>query len=305
MGKILYAEDDEAMREMVTDMLAKAGHTVRTVPNGTAALAELRSDEPDLILLDYRMGEPNGFEVCRRIKSDPRLEHLPVLMLTAESELEDRIAGFDAGANDYLPKPFDSRELIARVRALLRLSEQGRELNPTTGLPGGNSIEREFERRRVLGERFTLTYLDLDFFKPFNDRFGFPLANGLIESLGLQLRKLVSNSDHFAAHIGGDDFVLMSDQGVARQLAERVQEGFEAAVLRAVPAEVAASGSYRGKLRSGDEGDVPLTRLSAALLHLNPDTMPPYSEMGEMAARAKKLVKEAGTGGLVEVEVDG
>lgn len=305
MGKILYAEDDEAMREMVTDMLAKAGHTVRTVPDGRTALAELRIDPPDLILLDYRMGEPNGFEVCRRIKTDPRLEHLPVLMLTAESELEDRIAGFDAGANDYLPKPFDSRELLARVRALLRLSEQGRELNPTTGLPGGSSIEREFERRRARGERFTLTYLDLDFFKPFNDRFGFPKANGLIETLGRLLRGLVSDSDHFAAHIGGDDFLLMSDQGVARPLTERIQAEFFEEVQRVVPPDVAADGSYRGKLRSGIDGDVPLTRISAALLHLDPDSMPAYPQLGEIAAAAKKLAKDSGTGGIVEVEVDG
>src|SRR5690606_12105334 len=106
-------------------------------------------------------------------------------------------------------KPFDARELIARVGALLRLSEQGRGLNPTTALPGGAAIEREFERRRMAGESFTLCYLDLDHFKAFNDRFGFATANAMIEELGRTLRQIVTGTEHSAGHIGGDDFVLM------------------------------------------------------------------------------------------------
>ncbi|MEX2581801.1 MAG: response regulator transcription factor, partial [Gemmatimonadota bacterium] len=115
MGKILFAEDDAPMRTMVSEILTGAGHSVTAVRDGASALANLQAETPDLVLLDYRMGRPDGFEVCRRIKSDPRFEHLPVLLLTAESDVEDRIGGFDAGADDYLPKPFDARELVARV----------------------------------------------------------------------------------------------------------------------------------------------------------------------------------------------
>ncbi|HUE97049.1 MAG TPA: response regulator [Longimicrobiaceae bacterium] len=303
MGKILYAEDDEAMREMVTDILATAGHMVRTVANGRAALADVRGDPPDLVLLDYRMGDPDGFEVCRLIKNDPRLEHVPVLMLTAETDMEDRIAGFAAGANDYLPKPFDSRELLARIRALLRLSEQGRELNPTTGLPGGTSIEREFDRRRSLGEPFTLAYLDLDYFKPFNDYFGFPVANGIIESMGERLRKLVAGTDHFAGHIGGDDFVLMSDRPSARPLVESAQQGLRDELKRTVPVEVFEKGTYRGKQRNGMEDDIPLTRMSAALMHIGVTGIPTFTALGSVAANAKGLAKESKADGIVEVDV--
>lgn len=303
MGKILYAEDDEAMREMVTDMLTAAGHSVDTVSNGDAALARVQENLPDLVLLDYRMGEPDGFEVCRQIKNDPRLEHLPVLMLTAETDVEDRIGGFAAGANDYLPKPFDSRELLARVRALLRLSEQGRELNPTTGLPGGNSIEKEYEIRRGKGERFSLCYLDLDYFKPFNDRFGFPLANGLIDFMGRLLRKLVSGTGYFAGHIGGDDFVLMCDTTAARDLVERSQLGLREELKKLIPPEIVEKGTYRGKLRNGMDDEVPLTKISAAVLHLEPSTMPVMARLGEIAANAKRLAKESGESGIVEVDI--
>lgn len=303
MGKILFADDDAAMRLMVTDMLTAAGHSVRTVDDGTAALKEIRLELPDLVLLDYRMGNVDGLEVCRKIKEDARTQHLPVLILTAESHVEDRIRGFAAGANDYLPKPFDHRELLARVQALLRLSEQGRELNPTTGLPGGIAIDREFERRRRRNESFTLCYLDLDFFKAFNDRFGFPVANGVIEALGNILQEAVAGTDSFAAHIGGDDFILMCDRASARHLVERTQKRFREVLGRLIPAETLSRGSYVGRQRSGEEVEVPLTRIAAAMLHLEGKKMPPLAELGEVAADAKNKAKQSIATGIVELEI--
>lgn len=305
MSKILFAEDDRAMREMVTDVLTSAGHSVRTVPDGNAAIQAVKDDPPDIVLLDYRMGHPNGFEVCRQIKSDPGLEHLPVLMLTAESDVEDRIRGFEAGANDYLPKPFDARELLARVGALIRLSEQGRELNPTTGLPGGTAIDREFERRRLAGRPFTLCYLDLDYFKALNDRFGFAAANTLIENLGSILRRTTSGTDNFAGHIGGDDFVLICEPRSAHGLVVRVQDEFMKAVARVIPADVIAKGSYMGRLRDGKEEEVPLTRVAAAILRISSDSVPSLERLGEIAAEAKQQAKARTGDGIVTMDVKG
>jgi two-component system phosphate regulon response regulator OmpR len=120
MSEILFADDDEALRTMVTDVLTAAGFTVRAAENGTRALEEVRRRAPDQAILDYRMGTPDGFQVCSEIKSDPGLAWLPVLILTAERSIEDRLGGFDAGADDYLAKPFDPRELALRIRTILR-----------------------------------------------------------------------------------------------------------------------------------------------------------------------------------------
>jgi CheY-like chemotaxis protein len=305
MSRIVFADDDDGMRNMVTDMLVAAGHDVQAVVDGRSAIAAIRADPPDLVVLDYRMGSVDGLEVCRTVKQDPGLEHVPVLILTAESDVEDRIKGFAAGANDYLPKPFDARELLARINALLRLSEQGRELNPTTGLPGGTAIDREFERRRRKGESFSLCYLDLDYFKPFNDRFGFPMANGVIEALGRILRRLVSDSDHFAGHIGGDDFVFICDRGAARPLLLQAQTEFHSILEDRLPEEVMRRGTYRGLLRNGIEDDVPLTRITCAIMHLDPTSTPPLNELGELAAEMKRKAKDAGETGMAEVEVGG
>ncbi len=302
MGRILFAEDDASMRSMVVDLLSAANHSVLAVADGEAALLEVRADPPDLVLLDYQMGHPNGFEVCRMIKDDPSLQHLPVLILTGMGDVEDRIKGFAAGANDFISKPFDTRELLARVNALLRLSEQGRDLNPTTGLPGGASIEREFDRRRREGQPFTLCYLDMNDFKSFNDRFGFSTANSVIESLGRHMRHAVTGSRCFAGHVGGDDFVMMTGRAEARPLVEDLQERLRQSLIGMVPAEVIASGMYLGRLRNGVDDYVALTRLIAVLLHLDGETVPSLAELGEMAAEAKPRAKLA-TGGIVEIEI--
>ncbi|MEX0912823.1 MAG: response regulator [Gemmatimonadota bacterium] len=303
MARILFAEDDRGMQEMVSAVLGAAGHSVRAVDDGRAALAAISTDLPDLAVLDYRMGRPDGLEVCRQIKEDPRLEHLPVLILTAEGDMDDRIDGFAAGANDYLTKPFDPRELVARVGALLRLSEQGRDLNPTTGLPGSPAIAREFARRAARDAAFTLCYLDLDHFKPFNDRFGFPTANAAIEAVGRVLRGAVSADEHFAGHIGGDDFVLICRPDTARHLVVKIQADFSDALRTLLPHHVLEKGTYLGHRRDGVEAEIPVTRLTAALLHVPPGRAPTYAELGEIAAKTKDLAKRSKKDGIAETEL--
>ncbi|MEV7773398.1 response regulator transcription factor [Kitasatospora sp. NPDC086791] len=118
---VLIAEDDRAIRDSLVRALMLEGYRVRIAANGTQTLAVLAEQRPDVLLLDVMMPEPDGLEVCRRLRADG--DRTPVLMLTARVEVPDRIAGLDAGADDYLVKPFDVHELFARLRALLRRNE--------------------------------------------------------------------------------------------------------------------------------------------------------------------------------------
>lgn len=303
MSTILFADDDAAIRALVGDILRADGHVVRMAASGEEALAEIRRAPPDLTILDYRMGSPNGFEVCRQVKANPQFEHMPVLILTGLGAVEDRIRGFAAGADDYLPKPFDARELAARVRAMLRLTEQSRWLNPTTGLPGGEVIEREFERRRHVGEPFTMCYLDLDQFKAFNDRFGFAVADAVIGAVGKSLRESIFGTGTFAGHIGGDDFIVMCDRDEARAIVDAAQPAVRATLARLVPAEVVARGTYVGKARDRLEGMVPLTRVSAVVLHLDPRLLPRLAELAATAAEVKAVAKDSTVSGIVEMDI--
>jgi two-component system, OmpR family, response regulator MprA len=120
---VLLAEDDRAVRESLVRALTLEGYTVRAVSNGALALDALRAQPADLLLLDVSMPVVDGITVCRVLRGER--SPLPILMLTARAETSDRVAGLDAGADDYLPKPFDLAELFARMRALLRRFNDG------------------------------------------------------------------------------------------------------------------------------------------------------------------------------------
>lgn len=129
MKEIVVAEDDRAARESVTRALELEGYSVRSVSDGAATLAALADHHADVLVLDVMMPRLDGLTVCRRLRTQG--DRTPILMMTARTEVSDRVSGLDAGADDYLPKPFSLDELLARVRALLRratLAEPGREL---------------------------------------------------------------------------------------------------------------------------------------------------------------------------------
>src|SRR5699024_1279714 len=124
--KILVVDDDQAVRESLRRSLTFNGYTVDLAEDGEQALAKIAADRPDLAILDVMMPKLDGLDVCRRLRSEG--DDLPVLMLTARDSVSERVSGLDAGADDYLPKPFALEELLARVRSLLRRAA----LEPTT-----------------------------------------------------------------------------------------------------------------------------------------------------------------------------
>ena len=119
-GRVLIVDDDRAIRESLARALELDGYEVSLAPDGAAALATIRADRPDMAIVDLMMPNIDGLTLCRVLRAER--DRLPILMLTARTETSDRVAGLDAGADDYLPKPFDLPELAARVRALLRRS---------------------------------------------------------------------------------------------------------------------------------------------------------------------------------------
>ena len=125
--RILVIDDEEAIREMVRDLLESEDFVVSTAKNSTEALEMVKKSPPDLIILDVRFPTIGGIEVCRILKNDEKTKYIPVMMLTVQSSETDKVIGLEVGADDYVIKPFSKRELVARVRALLRRAEMAKE----------------------------------------------------------------------------------------------------------------------------------------------------------------------------------
>ncbi|BCM91638.1 alkaline phosphatase synthesis transcriptional regulatory protein PhoP [Abditibacteriota bacterium] len=303
MAFILCVDDEPSISGLVRQILRMAGHEIEVVENGPDALRRVQEREPDLIVLDRSMPGMDGLEVCRHLKNNPFLSRIPVLMLTALSSIDFKIEGFDAGADDYLGKPFEPRELTARVSALLRLVARESDRNPSSGLPGGAAIERDLEARVARGEEFSVVYFDFDHFKPFADTFGFTLADRVVRSMGEIMGELAARDGDFVAHIGGDDFLLACAPSRAAALAREGFDRFNALIAEFVGPQVAAKGSFIGLTRDGDSREFPLTSLTAVIVPITKGKWQGAVHLGELAATWKKAAKAAGGAQIVEAQL--
>ena len=311
MTRILCVDDDALVRTVVSTVLTFEGWEVEQAANGFAALESVAAREPDLIVLDVEMPRLGGIAVCRELKRNPFTARIPVLMLTGLGEVENKLSGFDAGADDYLAKPFDARELQARAKALLRLVRRESDRNPSSGLPGGRASRQEIERRaaraETTGSSFAIVYLDLDNFKPFADHFGFAAADAVIEATGTALcdairtRETETETD-FAGHIGGDDFLLITSPENAEPLAQNVQARFARAVQKIVGNEQADPGTFMATARDGSAQTFPLGGMTAVVLHVAPGRWKSVAHLGAFAAAQKTIAKnnsQNGTGTII------
>ncbi len=237
-AKILVVEDEPFIRQILRVQLESAGYSVTTAENGVQGLEQVKKNRPDLVLLDLMMPDMDGNEVCKRLKNCYETGNIPVIILTAKSDLGEKVRTLDYGANDYLTKPYELDELLARVRNLLRWSQTQREANPLTGFPGNVSIENEANRRIFRNDVFAFMYIDLDNFKPYNDTYGYKKGDDVIKLVADIISDAVRNFGNpkdFIGHIGGDDFVVITTPDksdaigneIVRQFDMRVQDLYE------------------------------------------------------------------------------
>jgi two-component system phosphate regulon response regulator PhoB len=151
MARVLIVEDEKDIVDLLRFNLKQAGHEPAVATTGEEALAQIASVRPDLVLLDLMLPDVSGTEICRRLKSDPRTSQVPVIMVTARGEEVDRLVGFELGADDFVTKPFSVRELLLRVRAVLRRGPPG-EVEAMRERLGPVRID-EVAHRAYVGER--------------------------------------------------------------------------------------------------------------------------------------------------------
>ncbi len=212
--RILIVDDDPDILQFVRMNLELEGFAVQTASSGPEALETARDTPPDLVLLDIMMPEMDGLTVLRRLRTMPATMNVAVILLTAKALAEDRVKGLDLGADDYVTKPFDLEELVARVKTVLRRAQAMRDLSPLTGLPGNFRISRELEQRVEKEAPFALVHADLDNFKAFNDHYGFMRGDTVIKFTAhslLEAATACGDPEAFVGHVGGDDFIAIVD----------------------------------------------------------------------------------------------
>jgi len=170
VASVLIVDDEKDLTSLLEFNLRQAGYETACALSGTEALTQARRRVPDLVLLDLMLPDLSGTEVCRQLKGDPRTSHVPVVMLTAKGEELDRVVGFELGADDYVVKPFSMRELVLRVRAVLRRSGGPRDRPPET--VGLIRVDTEAHRCWVGDEEVTLTPLEFKLLTTFMSRLG-------------------------------------------------------------------------------------------------------------------------------------
>ena len=297
MAQILVVDDDRNLRKIIATNLELAGFEITAAPNGTDALRLLDTMQPDLVVLDVMLPGIDGFEVARRIREHPANSHVPIIMLTAKGELEDKLAGFDSGADDYITKPFGPQELLARVRANITRLEMDASLSPLTKLPGNLAIEAELRRRIDDAQPFAVLYLDLDNFKAFNDVYGFTHGDEAIRLVAKTTVDVVrrrGTTKDFVGHIGGDDYIVVTLPDRAEEIAREIITEFDRSIRELYQPKDLRQGFIETHDRRGALNRYSIMSLSIAIVSSLQRPLTNYAQIGETAAELKRYAKSIG-----------
>ncbi len=296
---ILVVDDDPDIARFVEVNLRSAGYDVSVASDGEEALERAQQLRPDLVLLDVMMPRIDGFEVAQRLRRNPQTANTSIIMLTAKALSTDKVLGLTAGADDYIIKPFDPIELLARVKGTLRRAKEMRNLSPLTGLPGNIRIQEEIERMVKEGRPFAVLYTDLDNFKAYNDQKGFVRGDQLIKTTAMIVQDAVvefGGPDSFVGHVGGDDFVAIVPPEVAEDVAKRIVERFDERIPGFYEQEDLDRGYVEVEDRKGVLQRVPLVGVSVGVATTAKRVFAHYGEAVAVATEMKQFAKrEAGS----------
>jgi CheY-like chemotaxis protein len=293
-GRIVVIEDDESIRQVIRIQLQAAGYDVRAAADGRTGLELIREAPPDLVITDLMMPMMDGHEVCRQIKGHFRTSHIPVIMLTAKSDMPAKVKAFDFGANDFLVKPYEREEMLLRVRNLLAWSRSQREANPLTGLPGNVAIEKEVMGRLNEAEPFLFLYIDIDNFKAYNDHYGYQkgdLAIRLLARLIVEVVDGLGNDKDFVGHVGGDDFVVLTIPEALTSLSDELIRRFDLEVTDLFSPEDRDRGYLKVLNRRGEMEQFALMSLTIAAVPSNKYRIGHLAQLNDLASELKRYGK--------------
>jgi len=292
--RILIVDDDPDILDVLQISLSEENYEILKAMDGEEAIRIIKSKPLDLVLLDYAIPKMNGRQVCKEVKKDILLRHLPIIMVTGKGEVSDKVGGIDAGADDYIVKPFEPKELLARIRMILRRTARDLEANPLTRLPGNVSILNELSSRIESNTLFAVCYIDIDKFKSYNDKYGFEHGDEVIRETARILIQAAQETGHpndFIGHIGGDDFVVVTAPDVVDNLCRKIIADFEKTAPSFYNESDRKNGYIIGFDRQGKEQRIPLLSVSIGVVTNEFRKIEHVVQIGEIGAELKSYAK--------------
>lgn len=226
---LLIVEDDLDIAEMLNSYFRGQGYEVLTVNWGEDGVRACQTSSPDLVILDIRLPDIDGFEVARRLRANRRTREIPIIFLTEKRERSDRLKGLELKADDYITKPFDIQDLRLRVRNALNRARQVSLTHPVTGLPEGDLVDEALSQALTRTDSAVMV-VSLKNLSRFHEVYGFVASDDLLRAVSIMVRDALRDlggADDFLGHLTSSDFVLVTRQNCVAALRERIKKRLE------------------------------------------------------------------------------
>lgn len=227
--QILIVEDDLDLAEMLNAYFRVQNYEVLTAAWGEEALKISRDNDVSIVVLDIRLPDIDGYEVCRQLRNQRKTQDVPIIFLTEKRDRVDKLQGLELGVVDYITKPFDIQELRLRVRNAISRATRKTSVNPVTDLPEGSIVDEKLSKVIFSEEKWAVLRITINSLSNFREMYGFVAADDVLRAVTLMVRNAVrehGNSSDYVGHMGEEDFLIITTP----ENVERIQERIEARI---------------------------------------------------------------------------
>ncbi|GMU94388.1 MAG: hypothetical protein AMXMBFR4_34460 [Candidatus Hydrogenedentota bacterium] len=297
MSRILLVDDDVDLAELIKTKLSAEGHTVSVIHTGDGAFEMAKELKPDMAILDIMLPGITGYQICRKIRRDPELYRMAILILTALGEEPEVLHGLEQGADDFLAKPFKLDALSEKIAGLTALQETISKYNPGTNLPGTEAIKREINHRLARGMAVACCYIDIAGFKPYCAAYGLQGQKRALEFMSHLLTKLTHNIgvyESFVAHLGGEHFVVLLNLEDYERFCNALCQTFDGSISQLYSTQEMQRGYIIATDKHGREAKYPLMALSIGVAHTQYRNYKSAKKMFEVLAQARHMARPKG-----------
>lgn len=296
MSKILVVDDDMDLAELIHTKLTAEGHEVSIHHSGEGAFELAKQVKPDLCVLDIMLPGVTGYQICRRLRKDPELYKVGILILTALGEEPEILHGLEQGADDYLAKPFKLDTLMEKLGSLQALMDSLAQVHPISRLPGTEAIKREINYRLARGTAIAACYIDLVGFKAYCASKGREGQQRGLEFFSKLLVSLTRNTgiyESMISHLGGEHFVVLLNMDDYERFCSTLIQTFDRSVKELYAPKEVEQGYIVATDRQGKDNKYPLMSLSIGVAHTQYRQFKTAKKMFEVLAQTRQKAQPA------------